>query len=231
MQTASFAPSFGKYEFVIRRLHSLIGLVPIGAYLAFHLWTNAAILDGVAAYQYRVDQIHRLGETTIFFLEWPFIFLPILFHGIVGLFIVSRGKRNVTDYPYAGNIRYTLQRVTGVIALVFIIYHVFQMHGWIRSEWWQRLIRPMGGAEFQYENAISAANAIRASVWIEAAYVIGVLSCVYHLANGVWTMGTRWGVWTSLSAQRSANVLAVAVGIVVVALGMGAFVGMVTVSP
>ena len=59
-------PSFGKYEFIIRRLHSLTGLVPVVRYLAFHLATNASVLDGIGAYQYRVDQIHRLGETTIF---------------------------------------------------------------------------------------------------------------------------------------------------------------------
>ncbi len=92
MQTLDFASVFGRHEFLIRRLHSLTGLVPIGGYLAFHLATNAAILDGIPAYQHRADQIHRLGPTTILFLEWMLIFLPILFHGIVGMLIVSRGK-------------------------------------------------------------------------------------------------------------------------------------------
>ena len=86
------------------------GLVPIGGYLAFHLATNAAILDGVAAYQHRADQIHQLGPTTILALEWSVIFLPILFHAIVGMLIVCRGKRNLSQYTYTGNLRYTLQR-------------------------------------------------------------------------------------------------------------------------
>jgi succinate dehydrogenase / fumarate reductase cytochrome b subunit len=203
----------------------------VGAYLAFHLWTNASILDGIAAYQYRVDQIHRLGETTIFFLEWPLIFLPLLFHGIIGVFIVCRGKRNVTEYPYIGNIRYTLQRLTGVIALLFVLYHVFQMHGWIRADWWLRVARSMGGGGFRFENAITAAQIIRSSLWIEAIYVIGILASVYHLANGVWTMGITWGVWTSPRAQRSANYLVAAVGIILTVVGMGAFAGMLTVKP
>ena len=38
--------------------------------------------------------------------------------------------------PYGGNVRYTLQRWTGVIAFVFILWHVFHMHGWIRADWW-----------------------------------------------------------------------------------------------
>ena len=49
-----------------------------------------------------MDQIHSLGPTTLLLVEWSFIFLPILFHGLVGLVIVIRGERNVVNYPYAG---------------------------------------------------------------------------------------------------------------------------------
>jgi succinate dehydrogenase / fumarate reductase cytochrome b subunit len=42
---------------VIRRLHSLTGLVPIGAFLILHFITNAAILTAETI-QLRVDQIH-----------------------------------------------------------------------------------------------------------------------------------------------------------------------------
>jgi succinate dehydrogenase / fumarate reductase cytochrome b subunit len=222
--------SFGRHEFVIRRLHSLTGLVPIGGYLAFHLLTNGSILDGPEAFQHRVDQIHRLGPTTLFLLEWPFIFLPILFHGVIGMLIVLQGQRNLADYPYLGNIRYTLQRVTGVIAFAFILYHVFHMHGWLRLDWWeQHVARPLGGARFQPDDALSAARAIQASIWVQVVYAIGVLACVYHLANGVWTMGITWGVWTGPNAQRWANVPAAALGCFLTVVGMGALFGMCTV--
>ena len=88
MSHADFASIFGRHEFLVRRLHSLTGLIPIGGYLVFHLATNGAIIDGLDAYQHRADQIHRLGPTTILFAEWGLIFLPILFHGIVGTLIV-----------------------------------------------------------------------------------------------------------------------------------------------
>ncbi len=229
MDLSDYAPSFGRYEFVIRRLHSLTGLVPVGGYLAFHLLTNGSILDGPSAFQYRVDQIHSLGPTTLFLLEWPFIFIPILFHGVIGMVIVMRGKRNLADYPYTGNIRYTLQRVTGVIAFVFILFHVFHMHGWLRFDWWyEHVARPLGGAQFHPENALSAAKAIQESVWVQVAYAIGVLACVYHFANGLWTMGITWGVWTSPNAQRWANIPAAALGAFLAVVGMGALIGMAT---
>jgi succinate dehydrogenase / fumarate reductase cytochrome b subunit len=202
-------------------------LIPIGAYLAFHLATNAAILDGLDAFQYRVDQIAGLGPMTIFLLEWPLIFLPILFHGLVGTLIVCRGKRNLAQYPYLGNFRYTLQRWTGVIAMVFIFWHVFQMHGWFRFSWWHDYVaRPLGGARFDPADALSAAEAIRASAWIQGFYAIGVLAAVYHLANGIWTFGITWGIWTSPRAQRWANVPCLAAGVFLAVLGIAALIGM-----
>jgi succinate dehydrogenase / fumarate reductase cytochrome b subunit len=228
MALADPASIFGRHEFVVRRLHSLTGMVPIGAYLCFHLATNAAILDGPATYQRRADQIHLLGPTTILVLEWSLIFLPILFHGLVGMIIVTRGKRNVRRYPYRENWRYTLQRVTGVVAFAFILWHVLHMHGWFRFEWWREYVaEPLGGAQFDPKNAgTTAAAALQASALVAAAYVAGVLASVYHLANGVWTMGITWGVWTSPKAQRRANLPCAAFGVGLAAVGVASVAAM-----
>ena len=227
MQQLDLASVFGRHEFFIRRLHSLLGLMPIGGYLAFHLATNGAIIDGLAAYQHRADQIHKLGPTTILILEWSLIFLPILFHGLVGVLIVTRGKRNVVHYPYEGNVRYTLQRATGVIALAFILWHVFQMHGWLRAGWWvEHVARPLGGARFDPEHAATAAAVIQSSWIVPVLYAVGTLACVYHLANGVWTLGITWGVWTSPRAQRWAKIPCAAIGLALAVVGLGALWGM-----
>ncbi|MHB8902229.1 MAG: succinate dehydrogenase/fumarate reductase transmembrane subunit [Thermoguttaceae bacterium] len=229
MQLYDCASVFGRHEFLIRRLHSLTGLIPIGGYLAFHLATNAAILDGLPAYQHRADQIHRLGPTTILFLEWSVIFLPILFHGIVGLLIVGRGRRNLAQYPYTGNFRYTLQRATGVIAMAFILWHVFQMHGWFRGDWWvESIARPLGGARFDATAAMTAPAVIQSSWVYVVLYAIGTLASVYHLANGLWTMGITWGVWTSPRAQRMANIPCAVFGVLLAVVGLGALYGMYT---
>lgn len=221
------ASIFGRHEFLVRRLHSLLGLVPVGGYMVIHLMTNASILDGPETFQGRVDQIHSLGPSTLLMLEWAFIFLPILFHGLVGLAIVARGERNVARYPYSGNIRYTLQRWTGVIALLFILYHVFHMHGWLRLEWWhQHVAVALGGARFDPKDAAaSAALAIQTSPMVLGVYAVGVLSCVYHLANGLWTMGITWGVWTSPRAQRWALYPCAVVGLGLAVVSMAALLG------
>jgi succinate dehydrogenase / fumarate reductase, cytochrome b subunit len=219
---------FGRHEFAVRRIHSLLGLVPIGGFLAVHLATNASILDGAKTFQDRVNQIHSLGPLTLLGIEWAFIFLPILFHGVVGMIIVARGRRNVWQYPYAENIRYTIQRGTGVVAMVFILWHVFHNRGWITWEWWSHHVtRPLGGGTFVPERAAeTAAAAIQSSMLVQAAYVVGTLACVYHLANGLWTMGITWGAWTGPKAQRWANIPCLLAGLALAGIGMAGLLGL-----
>jgi succinate dehydrogenase / fumarate reductase cytochrome b subunit len=222
------ASVFGRHEFVIRRLHSLLGLMPLGGYLCFHLATNAAVIDGPETYQRRADQIHVLGPTTLLLLEWSVIFLPILFHALVGLVIVTRGKRNLRPYSYRENFRYTLERATGVVAFLFIIWHVFHMHGWFRVEWWVDYVaHPLGGARFDPSAAPATAGAALQASWLVAtAYLAGTLAVVYHFSNGLWTAGITWGVWTSPEAQRRANLPCLILGIGLAVIAVGAVVGM-----
>jgi succinate dehydrogenase / fumarate reductase, cytochrome b subunit len=215
-----------RHEFLIRRLHSLSGLVPVGAYMVIHLLTNASVLDSPGTFQRNVNQIHSLGSA-LWIVEWGFIFLPLLFHAIFGVVIVRGGLPNVSSYPLAGNVRYSLQRASGMIAFFFIMWHVFHMHGWFHFDSYLRgVAEPLGGAQFRpYNAASSAAHALRH--WsVQVLYAIGVLACVFHLANGIWTMGITWGVWVSPAAQRRANYISIAVGVVLSVVGLSALVGM-----
>ncbi len=221
VDSVSGSTFLGRHEFLIRRLHSLCGLVPVGAYMVVHLVTNASVLDGTRAFQSRVDQIHSLGGA-LPVVEWTFIFLPLLFHAILGVAIIRTGSSNVGSYGQVSNWRYTLQRVTAWIAMFFIFYHVFHLHGWIKP-----LASEIGGAKFDPHHATSsAAGALQASLLVQLLYAVGVLSCVFHLANGLWTMGITWGVWTSPAAQRRANYACAAFGLVLAAVGLGALGGM-----
>lgn len=213
-------------EFLIRRLHSLSGLVPVGAYMCVHLLTNASILNSVPTFQNAVFQIHSLGAV-LPIVEWTFIFIPLLFHAIVGVVIVRGGLPNTSSYAYSSNIRYTLQRATGMIAFVFIAWHVFHMHGWFHFDvWLEKVAYPLGGAKFSpYSAASTGGAAIQASLLVQVCYAIGVLSCVFHLANGLWTMGITWGVWISPAAQKRAGVVCTAFGLLLAAVGMSALVG------
>jgi succinate dehydrogenase / fumarate reductase, cytochrome b subunit len=213
-----------RHEFLLRRLHSLSGLVPVGAYMVVHLLTNASIWDGPSTFQKAVYQIHSLG-VLLPLVEWTFIFLPILFHGIYGLVLVREGQPNTSNYPLSGNIRYTLQRATGLIAFLFIGWHVFHMHGWIHAASWREFVQPWGAQFSPYNAASTGAAAMQQSVLVILLYAVGVVACVFHLANGIWTTGITWGVWTTAQAQRRANYVALAVGLTVLMMGGAAWSG------
>ncbi len=215
MAESSNQPFLVRHEFLIRRLHSLSGLVPVGAYMCVHLTVNASVLAGTEAFQKNVDSIHALGPL-LPFVEWTFIFIPILFHAIFGVVIIAGGLPNTSNYPYASNIRYTLQRATGIIAFAFIMYHVWHMHHYGEST---------GGGNFDPDFATTSVSIALSSFVAKACYMIGMLSCVYHLANGIWTMGITWGAWTSPAAQRRANWVCAVFGAGLACVGLSAMSG------
>ena len=222
------APSsfLARNEFLIRRLHSLSGLIPVGAYMVVHLLTNATVLDSPAAYQRNVYSIHSLG-VILPVIEWVFIFIPILFHAIIGVLMIRGSLPNNSTYKYGSNLRYTLQRATGMIAFAFIMWHVFHMHGWFHGEGWLKTAGELGGGMFRPYNATSTgAEAMRLSMpLVPILYAIGVLSCVFHLANGIWTFGITWGIWITPRAQRWATVACLVFGIGLGIVGMSALAG------
>ncbi len=100
-----------------------------------------------------------------------------------------------------------LQRVTGLVAFVFIVLHVFHMHGWFHADVWLRnVVQPLGGAQFRPYSAASTLGAAMQGGLIPVLYAVGVLSCVFHFANGLWTMGITWGVWTSPAGAAAYDV-------------------------
>ncbi|MCX7402868.1 MAG: succinate dehydrogenase [Planctomycetia bacterium] len=216
VQSQSF---FSRNQFLIYRLFSLSGLVPVGAFLVVHLLTNASVLAGAGTFQSRVDTIHSLGPLLVP-IEWAFIFLPMLFHASVGFVIIAGGLPNVSSYSYVGNVRYTLQRASAMIAFAFIVWHLIQLHS---------LGAPLGGGAFDPHRATSSAAVALQPTLVVIFYAIGILSVVFHFSNGLWTLGITWGIWTSPAAMRRANWVSIAIGIVLGGAGLGALGGMRTI--
>ncbi len=98
--TPSLVPSdfAGASHFLLRRLHSLTGLV-FGGYLVIHLITNATLIQGTSpdVFQSQVDKIHSLPF--LWAIEWLFIYLPILFHTVYGIWIIVGGRLTTIDIP------------------------------------------------------------------------------------------------------------------------------------
>src|SRR5260370_12297832 len=110
-------------SFLLRKLHSLSGIVPVGAFLAEHFWSNSAAL--VSAEKDSQTSVELQTIPFRVFVECAFIFFPILFHGGYGVYIWLRGESNVSQYPWVKNWLYTFQRYTGLIAFVYIGWDVY----------------------------------------------------------------------------------------------------------
>ncbi len=206
MQTAA-----DKRHFALRKLHSLTGLLPIGGYLFFHLFENSMVrFRGAEGFN---EQAKWIGELPLLQVVEAILLGSILFHGFYGLVITMDMKVNVTRYPKARNWMYVLQRVTGLIAFAFIGWHFYQTR-------WQYYAGEFG---FQAPVEVSAAwmrDNIWGHGWAVAAYLVGVVSSVFHLTNGIWNMLISWGVTVGPTAQRVSAWACNSVFVVVSAFGV-----------
>lgn len=230
-ETGTESPCFFyRHEFAIRRLHSLSGIVPLGAYMVVHLTTNASLLNNVQTFQRAVYMIHSLGKALVP-VEWALIFFPLLFHAIVGVWIARTGHSNTDRYRFPSNRRYRWQRITGIIAFIFLMTHVLHQHGWIHLAAWVELGQQVGFAQFKPYNAASTLAASMTNLGWKVFYLLGVWACVYHLANGLWTAGITWGVWTTAAAQRRAQRVCNAFGVLLLLIGTSAWWAAISTDP
>ena len=82
------------HSFLLRRLHSLSGIIPVGAFLVEHFVSNAFATRGPGAYAKQVELLSSFPF--VFYLELFGIWLPILYHALYGFYIWFRGESNVT---------------------------------------------------------------------------------------------------------------------------------------
>ena len=75
----------GNREFVNRRLHSLLGVIPVGYFLLQHLVVNHFATNGAESFNKAADFMENLPFR--YFLEIFIIFLPSIYHAVYGLYI------------------------------------------------------------------------------------------------------------------------------------------------
>ena len=201
-------------SFIWRKLHSLLGIVPIGAFLLEHLVSNFEAIHGPKAYGDQVLFLNSLPLVRV--LEWTFIFIPILYHAVYGVYIWLRGKSNVVYYPWAGNWMYLAQRYTGLIAFAYIVQHVLRQ-------------RFMGVSlpENPYYAFAKVQHELSNPIMV-AVYVIAMIAVCWHFAYGVWLFAAKWGITPGNVARRRFGYVCAVLGILLAAMGIAsiyAFIG------
>jgi succinate dehydrogenase / fumarate reductase cytochrome b subunit len=208
MERLHAMPDLDARHHTLRRLHSLTGLVPIGAFVLVHLFTNYKSTHGAAAYNEAARQIASLPFVVL--IELFGIGLPILLHLVLGIVIVATA-RPMLRIPGARHTAYVLQRATGIVLAAFIVWHV----------WATRFSGHADGDLF-----VLMQEQLRHPA-VFAFYVLGVLSAAYHLGNGLFGFSIHWGIAVGRRAQAHAARLGLAVALFVAFLGINALLGFV----
>jgi len=195
------------YSFLLRRLHSLTGIIPVGAFLFEHiLISNSAAIGGPAAYARQVRFLASLPLVPI--LELFGVWVPILFHALYGFYIWYRGETNVGDYPWTGNWMYTAQRWTGAIAFAYILWHTWTM-------------RFTGIDLHEYPGAsFGKVQAELFSPLLLAFYAVGLLCASWHFAYGIWLFAAKWGLTPGEKARQRFLAVCLAFFVVLSAVGL-----------
>jgi len=236
-----------RHHFLFRRLHSLTGIVPIGVFLIAHLTTNSSILWGKFAghapqetgvlgggahyFQEEVHWIHT-GIPHLLLIEIT-LWVSIAFHAGLGFIYAKSGRSNTSRYAYQDNWRYTLQRWSGYIGIIFIFYHVATLR------WGWTFLVP-GGTEWDHNFAASTLAAAlqggydgftMAGLLVAALYFTGVTLLVFHFANGLWTAAITWGLTISEQAQRRWGAVCFVLGAGLMVAGWSSVVGFLLLDP
>ena len=102
---------------------------------------------------------------------------------------------------------FLLQRVTGVITLIFVAWHV-----------WQTRIQVALGSEanFQMMHDILSSPVM---FWF---YLVGIISAIFHFTNGLGTFLISWGVTMSPRSQVITTYVTMVLFVVLSVIGIQA---------
>lgn len=177
------------------RVQSLLGVVPLGSYLIWHLYDHWPALSGKEAWVTRAARhSSQLG---------PLLVLCSALAVHVALAVLRARRQNPPGDPPPLR---KVQLVTGLITVAFTVYHVLQVwsagagpHTSVRDPYdtlWQQAGRPL----------------------VLVMYLLGISAAWFHFAQGLSRLPFTWGAAATPLRVLWARLLAGAFGFVMWAL-------------
>lgn len=173
-------------EFYWRRLHSLLGLIPIGLFLTVHLFINFSATKGAETFNKFSEGMESMPFLGI--IEWVVIYIPLLFHAIYGVYIAFTAKPNLNRFGTTRNWFFVFQRFTGIFLVIFIAWHI----------WQTRLQKTIADATIDYNLMADVVTSNGMLIF----YIVGIIAATFHLSNGLWSFLVSWGITQSPKSQK-----------------------------
>lgn len=200
--------------FLLRKLHQITGIVPLGVFYFVHIYTNSTAMSGARVFNEHVQDIHNMPY--LLFIEIGGIFIPLLYHSIYGVIISREARVNVGSYGYARNWFYIIQRISGAFLFFFLIFHILNFRfGMIPG----LNTTPVAGHADLAFNIVS--HEFQGDV-IFFVYVLGVLATAWHLGYGIFLFAVDWGIVIGEKAQKVALYACLGLVIFLSAVGINA---------
>jgi succinate dehydrogenase / fumarate reductase cytochrome b subunit len=209
--------SLSRENFVLHKLHSLTGIIPVGFYMIQHLTLNSFSIAGPAYFDSVIGFFDGMPWYILIALEVVAIWIPLIFHSVYGVVIACRAQPNYigTRYGWSQNRMFLLQRITGLILVAFLIWHVTSTTG--RKYYYHdsELLK----YQAWHDNLTSHGYVLLVF------YLVGIICATYHLSYGIWNFCIRWGITISDQAQIRVQKFSLVAFIVLTILGWGAILG------
>ena len=194
---------------LLRRLHTLTGILPVGLFLIGHFTVNFIAVRGPAAFNHATSTLQRLPMVSA--LELLGIAFPLTVHIVLGVLLgntrQAMAERSVYPRPWMRG----AQRVTGGFLVVFLLFHV----------WSTRLSpRVLAGEPDLFGHMTRHLR----DAGVLVLYVLAVLAATSHLAIGLFDLAYRWGARNTRGLGR----IAVAVFVVLSLVGLNALLAFVS---
>jgi succinate dehydrogenase / fumarate reductase, cytochrome b subunit len=211
------AVALTRENFLLHKIHSITGVIPVGYYVVQHLTLNSFSLAGPEKFNGVIGFFEGMPKFFLLAVEVLAIWVPLLFHAVYGIFITGRSQQNFigTKYGWSENRMYTFQRYSGIFLFFFLIYHTLSTTG--------------------VKYATGSSTGLLYQAWHDKLtsfgfvfliiYALGVLTASYHLAYGIWNFCIRWGITVSDEAQRRIQKVSFLIFVGVTLVGWAALVG------
>ena len=192
-------------HFLLRRIHSLTGVVPVGLFLVYHLYLQLYLHYGAEIYNNEVNSFYDSPLAT-----WALVivvYIPLLFHSLLGVLLVFENKVQ-PSYTYFSHLLYWVQRISGIGILLFIIGHVWntKLGPWIAGTW---------GTHFEHLSSGFADP--ETGMLTKTVYLLGVLGAVFHFAYGLNTFCMTWGIALTTTSQKRVRSFSILIFIILTA--------------
>jgi len=186
-----------------RRIFSLSGLVPLGAFLVVHVVVNARAIRGEEAFDSAVSALARVPGLRL--IEVVLVFAPLVLHAAVGLWLVATRASLHEPSPYPRPMALTM-RATGVVALAFLALHLPEMRVLAPGP------RPQGG-ELLTILAADLSSTWLGVPWVGVLYLLGAAAVTLHFVAGAWAFLVRLPRGGSPASRRWIAWAAAALGV------------------